>query len=60
MNSKLAQFRDYCRAMATADTDAAALWTQLADEIDEYEAGVSNVSLDLFGTTTAEPVEVER
>ena len=58
--SRLTQFRDYCRAMAGAGTTEAALWTQLADEIDEYEGQHGGLAPDLFGGLTAEPEQVEQ
>ena len=53
--SGLTDFRDYCRQQAKADPEGAALWTQLADEIDEWvETGLGQAP-DLFGNMSPEP-----
>lgn len=41
--------------MADSSDQDAALWTQLADEIDEYEEADGGLTPDLFGNLTAEP-----
>jgi hypothetical protein len=52
--SALTQTRDHARSMAKRGGGDQALWTQIADEIDEYLAGPP-VALDLFGDETTEP-----
>ena len=59
--SDLTTLRDHARTMAgKSDTPAseAALWFQIADEIDEYLTPTQPVAEDLFGEYADEPREV--
>jgi len=53
--SRLTPFRDWCRQRAIEDPEAADLWTQLADEIHDYEGRTGGLAPDLFGNLSAEP-----
>lgn len=56
--SDLTRFRDHARRQATAghgDPGDAALWGQLADEVDAYLEGKAGPVVDLFGHPAVEP-----
>lgn len=52
--SALTQARDHARVMAKQSGPDEQLWTQIADEIDDYLSGPEE-HVDLFGDTTVEP-----